>query len=178
MAESDNPEERNKAIYYFYTCSLSINDEEIASYLKEVIKSNSFDILDIEFNRVKDKPVKAICTKRILPSIPAAIVAGAIGMPLCVLGCKFIENEIRNQFVLFLWCLITFALPVLFATVDFKYFARRRRETVGMFRRFFFPFTSIEDFSQYYLTGMGRMFICFVSAVASMIILNALGIEF
>ena len=38
LMESNKPEEIKNVVNYLYTCSLSANDSEVASFLEEVIK--------------------------------------------------------------------------------------------------------------------------------------------
>jgi hypothetical protein len=110
---------------------------------------------------------------RIFPSTLAAVVAGAVVMPLFVLGWRFIEAVSRNQAFLILWFVVAFFIPVLFATADLKYAARRRRELGGFFR----PLTSAGDFRLFYIPAWRRLFVWFISTVASVLALKALGVE-
>jgi hypothetical protein len=115
----------------------------------------------------------AASSTRILPSIPAAVVTGAVVMPLFILGWRFIEASLRSQAAVFLWFIIAFFVPVLLATADIKYAARRKRELGGLFR----PLTSEDDFRLFYIPTWRRMFVWFVSTVVSVLVLKALGIE-
>jgi hypothetical protein len=115
----------------------------------------------------------AASNTRILPSMLAAIVAGAVAMPLFILGWKFIEASLHSQVAVILWFIIGFIVPVLLATADLKYAARRRRELGG----FFPPLISADDFRLFYFPAWRRMFVWFVSTVFSVLVLKALGIE-
>jgi hypothetical protein len=51
---------------------------------------------------------------RILPSTPAAIVAGAVGIPVFVLG-RSLEATLHGQVAVILWLIVGFFLPLLLA---------------------------------------------------------------
>jgi hypothetical protein len=110
---------------------------------------------------------------RIFPSTPAALVVGAVVMPLFVLGWRFIEEVSRSQALVILWFVVAFIIPVLFATADLKYAARRRRELEGFFR----PLTTADDFRLFYMPAWRRMFVWSISTIASVFALKALGVE-
>lgn len=110
---------------------------------------------------------------RVFPSMPAAIVAGSVVTPLFVLGWRFIESTLHSQILVLLWCVATFLAPVLLATTDLKYAARRRRELGGFFR----PLISADDFRFFYIPAWKRMFVWFISAAISMLLLKAVGVE-
>jgi hypothetical protein len=111
---------------------------------------------------------------RILPSVPAAIMAGAVGMPVFVLGWKFLEASLQSPAVVVLWFIIGFFAPLLVATADLQYAARRRRELGGFFR----PLASPDDFRLFYFPAWRRMFVWFISAATSLLVLKAFGLEF
>jgi len=94
-------------------------------------------------------------------------------MPLFILGWRFIESSLRSQAAVILWFIIAFFVPVLLATADLKYAARRRRELGGFFR----PLTSKDDFRLFYIPAWRRTLVWFVSTVVSVLILKALGID-
>ena len=110
---------------------------------------------------------------RIFPSTLAAVVAGAVVMPLFLLGLRFIEAVSRTQAFVVLWFVVAFFIPVLLATADLKYAARRRRELGGFFR----PLTSADDFRLFYIPAWRRMLVLFISTVVSVLALKALGVE-
>jgi hypothetical protein len=116
-------------------------------------------------------------TMRIFPSTPAAVITGAIVMPVFILGWRFIEASTRSQALVLLWSVVAFSLPVITATVDLKYAARRRRELGGFLGGFFIPLTSPADFRLFYIPTWRRMFVFFVSTVVSLFALKALGLE-
>lgn len=115
----------------------------------------------------------AASSTRILPSTPAAIVVGAVVMPLFIIGWRFIEASSHSKAAVILWFIVGFFIPVLLATADLKYAARRRRELGGFFR----PVTSADDFRLFYFPAWRRIFVCFVSTAVSVFALKALGIE-
>ena len=112
-------------------------------------------------------------TTRFLPSTLAAVVAGALVMPLFVLGWQFIEATFHSQLLVLLWAVVAFFAPVILATADMRYAARRRRELGGFFR----PLTSPEDYRLFYIPCWKRMFVWFISAVSSALVLKAVGVE-
>jgi hypothetical protein len=112
---------------------------------------------------------------RLFPSVPAAVVTGAVGMPLLISGWKFIEATSRSQLLLLLWAIVAFAVPVVLATIDLRDIARRWREA-GQFGSFFAP-ASGEAFRQIYFPAWARMAAWFVSAVVSLLLLKIAGIN-
>ena len=94
-------------------------------------------------------------------------------MPLVIRGWKFIEATFHSQALVFLWFALGFFAPVLLATGDLKYAARRRRELGGFFR----PLTSPDDFRLFYFPAWKRLFVLFVSSIASMLLLKSIGVE-
>jgi hypothetical protein len=64
---------------------------------------------------------------RLFPSMPAAIVTGAVGMPLLIWGWKFIETTSHSQLLVLVWAIVAFIIPVVLATVDLRDVARRWR---------------------------------------------------
>jgi hypothetical protein len=111
--------------------------------------------------------------KRIFPSMPAAIVVGALVIPLHRLGWKFIETTLHDNILLFVWLVVSFFIPVLLATGDLKYWASTRRERGSNF----VPSMSADDFRLFYIPAWKRMFVLFVSAGSSGLLLNAFGIR-
>jgi hypothetical protein len=57
--------------------------------------------------------------------MPAAIVTGAVGMPLLIWGWKFIETTSHSQLLVLVWAIVAFIIPVVLATVDLRDVARR-----------------------------------------------------
>jgi hypothetical protein len=112
--------------------------------------------------------------KRFLPSTPAAVVAGALGMPLLMIGLRFIETSLHSQLLAILWSVVVFLVPVFFATADVRYLARRRRESGGFFR----PLTSSDDFRLFYIPAWKRMVAGFVSGAFSIFLLSSIGVGF
>ena len=114
---------------------------------------------------------------RIFPSTPAAVVTGAVVMPLSMLGWRIIETTSGSQTLVFLWFVVSFFVPVILATADLKYAARRQRELGGFLGGLFRPLTSPDDFRLFYRPAWRRMSVLFVSTVVSVLFLKALGVE-
>jgi hypothetical protein len=104
----------------------------------------------------------------------AAVVAGAVLMPFCILGLKFIETTINHRLAMLVWFVAAFFIPVLLATVDFRYLKRRHRELGGLFR----PMASSNDFRLFYFPGWRPGLVLVASAALSTLVLTALGVEF
>jgi uncharacterized membrane protein YhaH (DUF805 family) len=64
----------------------------------------------------------------LFPSMPAAIVTGAVGMPLLIWGWKFIETTSHSQLLVLVWAIVAFIIPVVLATIDLRDVARRWRD--------------------------------------------------
>jgi hypothetical protein len=110
-----------------------------------------------------------------LPSKLAAILAGAVVMPLFVFGLHFIEMTLHSQLFAILWSIAAFLLPVLFAIADLRYLARRRREQGGFFRA---GATPVDDFRLFYIPAWKRLVVWFVSSAISLSLLRSLGVAF
>jgi uncharacterized membrane protein YhaH (DUF805 family) len=85
---------------------------------------------------------------RLFPSMRAAIVTGAVGMPLLIWGWKFIETTSHSQLLVLVWAIVAFIIPVALATIDFRDVARRWRDA-GFFGPVSAP-PSREAFRQIY----------------------------
>jgi hypothetical protein len=109
---------------------------------------------------------------RVFPSIPAAIVTGAVAMPMFMWGWQVIERCLHSQALVLLWAVVAFFTPVLFSTGDMRYAVKRWRE-VGFFR----PLASREDFQQFYIPAWIRMGVLFISTVVAMLVLKAFGFD-
>ena len=112
---------------------------------------------------------------RFFPSMSAAIVTGAVGMPLLIWGWKFIEASSHSQLLLLLWAIVAFIVPVVLATTDLRDVARRWREA-GFFGSVSAP-ESRDAFRQIYFPAWTRMGAWFVSAVLSLLLLKIAGIN-
>ena len=112
---------------------------------------------------------------RVFPSMPAAIVTGAVGMPLLIWGWKFIEATSHSQLLLVLWAIVAFIIPVVLATIDLRDIARRWREA-GFFGSLSPP-ASRESFRHIYFPAWTRMAAWFVSAVVSLLLLKIIGMN-
>jgi hypothetical protein len=109
---------------------------------------------------------------RIFPSVPAAIVGGAVGMPLLLYGSTFIERTLASQWLLLPWILIVFVVPFLVSTGDLKYLFKSWRQS-GLYSLS----VKREDFALFYIPAWSRALVWFVSGVASYLLLRAVGIE-
>lgn len=112
---------------------------------------------------------------RVFPSVPAAIVTGLVATPVMILGWTLIEQQTHNQLFVLCWAVIAFFLPVLFATVDRDYLARRRRERG--FLSSFMPLASVGAFREFYLPTWIRMGVWFASSVISVLVLKLVGVR-
>ena len=99
---------------------------------------------------------------RVFPSIPAAIVTGAVVIPVFMRGLQVIERTTHSPVLVLSWAVLAFFAPVLFSTGDMRYAVKRWRE-VGYLR----PLMSREDFQQFYIPAWIRISVVFVSAVAA-----------
>jgi hypothetical protein len=105
-----------------------------------------------------------------LPSYPAAILAGAIGMPVFIWVFKYIENNIGSQILLFIWIVIGFFIPFIFSTGDLGY-------AIKVFKRK--PYRIIaEDYTMFFFPAWKRTGVWFLSLVISIVILKLLEITF
>jgi hypothetical protein len=112
---------------------------------------------------------------RLFPSMSAAIVTGAVGMPLLISGWKFIEATSHSQLLLLLWAVVAFIIPVVLATTDLRDVARRWRDA-GFFGSVSAT-ASRDAFRQIYFPAWTRMAAWFVSAVLSLLLLRIVGIN-
>lgn len=53
------------------------------------------------------------------PSVPAAMVAGAVFVPILIIGMKALQARGYSDVVLMLWSVPTFCVPLLLACTDF-----------------------------------------------------------
>jgi len=104
-----------------------------------------------------------------LPSNTAAILAGAIVMPLFMMGWKYAEENHFNGIVIFVWSIIAFFLPIILSTADLGYL----RRTGGLFH----IRLSRNDFTLFYLPTWKRMAIWFLSTVFSVLLLKLMGLN-
>lgn len=109
---------------------------------------------------------------RIFPSVPAAIMCGAIGMPLLAYGSNFIERTSASEWLLLPLLLVTLFVPFFVSTGDLKYLASRWRES-GHFS----VLVRREDFTRFYIPAWLRTLVWFVSGIASLLLLKAVGVE-
>lgn len=109
---------------------------------------------------------------KIIPSIPAAIVTGAIIIPLCGLGWRFIERTYDNQPLVILWVFLSFIVPVFLSTMDLQFLVRRWREN-GVLRMC--P-GAPGDFRLFYVPAWRRMLVLFGAAVVSGFLLRLVGV--
>ena len=112
---------------------------------------------------------------RVFPSMPAAIVTGAVGMPLLIWGWKFIEATSHSQLLVLLWAIVALIIPVVLATTDLRDVAKRWREA-GFFGSVSAP--ASRDASRHiYFPAWARMAAWFVSAVVSLLLLKITGLN-
>ena len=112
---------------------------------------------------------------RVLPSIPAAAAAGAVGVPLLIVGWRFLERTSGSQLLLIVWGVVAFFVPLFFAVHDRQEAARWRSER-GFLGLFIAP-ASREAFRRFYIPAWKRMAVWFISAVASTLLLKAAGVD-
>src|SRR5688572_25473786 len=108
---------------------------------------------------------------RIFPSMPAAIVGGAVGMPLLTYGCQLIERTFASGWLVVLWVLVAFVIPFVISTADLKYLSKSWRES-GLYSMS----VKREDFVLFYIPAWSRTLVWFVSSVASFLLLRAVGV--
>jgi hypothetical protein len=106
-----------------------------------------------------------------LPSIPAAIVTGGLVLPVCVWGVDFLESSFHSNLLVAVWALLTFFVPIMFSTADMKHLARQWRKE-GIWR----SASSFEGFTVFVVPAWIRMFVVFLSALTSFLILEAMGL--
>ena len=104
-----------------------------------------------------------------LPSNTAAILAGAIIMPLFIAGWKYAEEKHFNPILIFLWSIMAFFIPIILSTADLGYL----RRTGGFLR----IRLSRDDFKLFYLPACRRMAIWFLSTVFSILLLKLMGLN-
>ena len=112
---------------------------------------------------------------RVFPSMPAAIVTGAVGVPLLIWGWQVIEARSHSQLLLLLWAIVALIIPVVLATIDLRDIARRWREA-GFFGPGSVP-ASRDAFRRIYFPAWTRMAAWFVSAVVSLLLLKIMGMN-
>jgi hypothetical protein len=112
---------------------------------------------------------------RLFPSMPAAIVTGAIGTPLLIWGWNFIQTTWDSPLLVLVWAIVALIIPAVLATTDLRDVARRWRDA-GLFGSVSAP-GSREAFRQIYLPAWRRMAAWFVSAVASLLLLKIIGMN-
>jgi len=102
-----------------------------------------------------------------IPSFSSAALAGGFGIPFFILGLDFIRERTDSNLLLVIWSIIGFILPFLISTTDIG-------DLKG--RLFRFEFTS-KDFKEIYLPTWKRMMVWFISACASTILLQLVGVN-
>ena len=108
-----------------------------------------------------------------IPSYSSAIIYGAIGMPIFIFLFKFLENTTSNQFIIAVWFVIGFGLPLLLSTGDFKYI----KSEINKGRSFVGPWTKSQDFKEFFFPAWKRMFVCFLAICISLLFLNLVGLD-
>ena len=108
-----------------------------------------------------------------LASYKAAIIFGAIGVPVFIYILKFLAEKSVNQIVLVIWFIVGFGLPLLISTGDFNYIRQELRNGRSLFR----PWTKSNDFKEFFFPAWKRMFVVFLTATFSLILLKLLGMD-
>jgi hypothetical protein len=106
-----------------------------------------------------------------LPSIPAAIVTGAIVVPLFVWGMNFLESSFHSTWLMGLWAILAFFVPILFSTADMKHLATQWRKG-GIWR----SASSLEDFTVFVIPAWLRLFVVLASALTAFLVMEAIGL--
>ena len=112
------------------------------------------------------------------PSYTSAILAGAVGMPLLILGINYIKNNFGSQFLQLVWFIICFFLPLLISTADLGYIRRRLQEGHTLYILIRLQWARTEDFKRFYIPTWKRMLVYFVSACISTLLLKLIAIDF
>jgi hypothetical protein len=107
------------------------------------------------------------------PSYSAAILTGAIGLPLFICVAKYIEKNSRSQVLMAVWFILGFGLPFLISTGDLGYIRRHFKGGLSFFR----PWVTSEVFRQFLIPAWKRMGVWFVAAVVSVLLLKLLGVD-
>jgi hypothetical protein len=103
----------------------------------------------------------------------SAIICGAIILPVFVFIFKLLNDSSASQIALFVWSVIGFFLPVFISTGDFGYI----RQEIKSGRSFWGPWTKYQDFKEFYIPAWKRIFVCFIAACISLLILKLIGID-
>lgn len=115
---------------------------------------------------------------RIFPSILASVVTGAVVLPLCIAGMRFLASALQPGMLLLscqiLWGTLSFFIPVIVSTMDMRRVRQRQREVNG---GIFTVLATRQDFSEFYVPAWLRMGVLFFSAVVSVLILERLGLH-
>jgi hypothetical protein len=107
------------------------------------------------------------------PSYKAAILFGAIGMPVFVFILNVLEKKSSSQIAQLFWFIIGFGLPFLFSTGDFKYIRREMKKG----RPIFGSWTKSQDFKEFYFPAWKRMIVWFLAACISLLLLDQIGMD-
>ena len=114
---------------------------------------------------------------RVIPSVPAAIVAGAVGGPVFMLGVDAIEERFGGGLLLMLWAVVAFVIPVSAVTADLGFLFRFWRRFGVFSLRGMGRATSRRMFRTFYIPAWIRMMVWFVSVVVSTLLLKAAGLD-
>jgi len=101
-----------------------------------------------------------------IPSYTASILTGIIIMPLSTMVTNYAEERHYSQFIIILWSVIGFMMPLMLATVDIGYIRKN-----GLFT------LRNEDFKLFYIPAWKRMLVLFIATVCSVIILKQMGLN-
>jgi hypothetical protein len=112
------------------------------------------------------------------PSYSSAILSGAVGIPVLILGTDYIEKNSGSQLLQFAWFIMSFLLPVFISTADLRYIRKRIQEEGHTLFKLIRIMPRAEDFRQFYVPAFKRMLVYFVSACISTLFLKLIGIDF
>jgi hypothetical protein len=113
---------------------------------------------------------------RVLPSVPAAIVVGAVGGPLFLVGVELIEERFGSGLLVMVWAVIAFIVPVSLAVVDVRELIRSWRRCGLFSQRALADSLSERTFRTFYVPAWTRMAVWFVSVVLATLLLKAAGV--
>ena len=105
------------------------------------------------------------------PSIPAAILSGALAFPCVELGMRFIEARFHNPPFLspmlsLFWLVFAFVVPAFFATMDIYGASRKRGKGGGIYQLMLL----YDDPAEIYrvLARLGAMFLAGVISISAL----------
>jgi hypothetical protein len=113
---------------------------------------------------------------RFFPSIPAAVIAGALWMPLFIYATHLLERRFPSMLLQAVWGFIGFVVPLLVSTADVREMARGWRR-YGVFSSLQHAREQyVEAFRRFLLPAWLRMGVWFASAILSLLLLRVVGV--